>query len=88
MTGGIKAKLLVRDASNIGGMLTTLGITPLLVKIESMTTKSRSKDRFPLYSGKAVCHFAHTLDVNTDISAGKGEEPPFREAHSQTSPQV
>ncbi len=56
-------KLLVRDALNIGDILTTLGITILLVKIESMTTKSRSKDRVPCNSGKDVCHFAHTFDV-------------------------
>ncbi len=97
MTGGIKAKRLVRDASNIGDMLTTLGITLLLVKIESMTTKSRSKDRVLWNSGKAVCHFAHTFDVNIDISAGKGEEPhsvgicligQCGEALSRASPQV
>ncbi len=74
MTGGIKAKRLVRDTSNIGDMLTTLGITLLLVKNESMTTKSRSKDRVLCNSGKVVCHFAHTFDDTIYISAGKGKE--------------
>ncbi len=61
-----------------------------------MTTKSRCKDRVPCNSGKDVCHFAHTFNVNLDISAGKRKEThsmgicligavakPFREHHRE-----
>ncbi len=66
----------VRDHSNAERMLTATGFTPLLVNIESMTSKSNagggSKDCIAWKVEKAVHYFLSADMVTTDSSTDMG----------------
>ncbi len=67
------------DYSNAERVLAAMGVTPLLVNLESMTSKPSagggSKDCIAWKVEKAVHYFVHADKVTTDSSTEKGKEP-------------
>ncbi len=69
----------VRGYSNAERMLVATGFTPLLVNLESMTSKPNvdggSKNCVASKLEKAVRNFVHAAKDTTDPSTDKGKEP-------------